>query len=201
MSEITGDSSPVDNNSSLESTGLDSSESSSSLPALFVFFSLLASIGCYWVSIRGEFAFDDHLAITGNSDTHPGSDIYKVRTFGHCHIHLQTKLRLYCIVPIDSQFHQIEFHFCFDFPFLFFNTDAMFCFCLRFWFLILPIRFLSMTFGGKPFPLPQVTNPIVQSPSYCFANSRLGHTNWDWKRQTHFCFIRPMFSFTQSTRC
>ena len=35
----------------------------------------MASIGLYWVSLDGEFAFDDHLAIVGNSDTNPDADI------------------------------------------------------------------------------------------------------------------------------
>jgi hypothetical protein len=48
------------------------------LPWLVLILSLTLSIACYLVSIRGEFAFDDHLAIANNDDTQPGSDISKV---------------------------------------------------------------------------------------------------------------------------
>jgi hypothetical protein len=33
------------------------------------------AVGTYTVSLHGEFAFDDHLAIVGNGDTKPGANI------------------------------------------------------------------------------------------------------------------------------
>ena len=44
-------------------------------PRILVALSLVLAAGCYTVSLHGEFAFDDHLALVNNDDTRPNSAI------------------------------------------------------------------------------------------------------------------------------
>lgn len=44
-------------------------------PRILAALSLVLAAGCYTVSLHGEFAFDDHLALINNYDTRPDSTI------------------------------------------------------------------------------------------------------------------------------